>query len=234
MARQERGLDPVRLSGFVVIGDVSPGDSIAVVSPEECPSTGDGSGSGVAQLGVSAIAGATGLGLGARGLRGGFGGSATGAGASVTAGAGAVLDNSVEGTFTDFLAAFFGVAFLAAFFGAAFFTAFLAGAFFGAFLADFFAAFLTVFLVAFLAAFFTVFLADFFAAFLAAFFTAFFADFLTDFLEDFFAGFAAVKSFFCFFLSFFDFLPLAIVVLLLAPIQKGPAFQVFRASAGPV
>ena len=102
--------------------------------------------------------------------------------------------------------------------GAAFFfagAAFLALAF----LADFFGA----------AAF--DFLADFFADFLA-----FFADFFADFFEDFFADFFfAVRSFFLFFLTFlppFFFLPLAIVILLLPPINVYRAFQVVRLKCG--
>ena len=108
--------------------------------------------------------------------------------------------------------------------GAAFFfagAAFLALAF----LADFFGA----------AAF--DFLADFFADFLA-FFADFFADFFEDFFEDFFADFFfAVRSFFLFFLTFlppFFFLPLAIVILLLPPINVCRAFQVVRFHAGPI
>ena len=87
--------------------------------------------------------------------------------------------------------------------GAAFFAdAFLAPAF----LADFFGA----------AAF--DFLADFFADFLA-----FFADFFADFFEDFFADFffAVTRLFLAFlaFLLFLLFFPLAIVILLLPPIN---------------
>jgi hypothetical protein len=83
-----------------------------------------------------------------------------------------------------------------------------AGATFGArFLAAFFGA-------AFAADFFADFLAPF-AAFLAAFFGAFFA----DFFEAFFALFFAIRSFFFFsFLAFF-FFPLAILILLLPPIN---------------
>jgi len=102
-------------------------------------------------------------------------------------------------------AAFFAVAFLAA--------AFLA--FFGAAAFDFLAVF---------------FLADFFADFLA-FFAAFFADFLEDFLPDFFF---AIISFFLLFLllPLFFFLPLAIVILLLPPINVYRAFQVVRLNRG--
>jgi hypothetical protein len=82
--------------------------------------------------------------------------------------------------------------------------------------------------LAFLAAFFGAadFLADFFADFLA-----FFADFLPDFFEAFFADlFFAVRTFFLalLFLPAFFFLPLAIVILLLPPINVYRAFQVVR------
>jgi hypothetical protein len=84
--------------------------------------------------------------------------------------------------------------------------------------------------LAFLAAFFGAaafdFLADFFADFLA-----FFADFLADFFEDFFADFFfAVTTLFLDLLFFplFFFLPLAIVILLLPPINVYRAFQVVR------
>jgi hypothetical protein len=100
----------------------------------------------------------------------------------------------------------------------------LAGAFFaGRFLALAFLA------LAFFAAFFgaaaLAFLADFFADFLA-----FFADFLAVFFADFFADFfLAVTRLFLAFLAFlppFFFLPLAIVILLLPPINVYRAFQV--------
>jgi hypothetical protein len=79
----------------------------------------------------------------------------------------------------------------------------------------------------------TAFLADFFgAAFLADFFTAFlafFADFLADFFADFF--FAATTLFLPFlllaFLPAFFFLPLAIVILLLPPINVHQRFKSF-------
>jgi hypothetical protein len=116
--------------------------------------------------------------------------------------------------------------------GAAFFLTglFFALAFFADFLADFLADFFGT---------------DFFADFLAAFFAdflAFFADFLADFFEDFFADFFAdfffaVRSFFLFFLSFLPFLfflPLAIVNLLLPPINVYQAFQVVRFRTGPI
>jgi hypothetical protein len=94
-------------------------------------------------------------------------------------------------------------------------AAFFAGLFLAlAFLADFFGAAAFDFL--------TDFLADFFAAFLA-----FFADFLADFFADFFF---AVTSFFLplLFLPPFFFLPLAILILLLPPINVYQAFQVVR------
>jgi len=87
----------------------------------------------------------------------------------------------------------------AAFFGALFF---LGALFFAAFLADFFGAAFFAFLADFLAA--------FFADFLAVFFEAFFADFffaITDFLA------------FLAFLLFLLFFALAIVILLLPPID---------------
>ena len=98
--------------------------------------------------------------------------------------------------------------------GAGFAGGFLATAF----LADFFGAALD-------------FLADFFADFLA-----FFADFLPAFLDAFFADFFfAVRTFlfFLFFLPPFFFLPLAIVILLLPPINVYRAFQVVRLQRGP-
>jgi hypothetical protein len=102
-------------------------------------------------------------------------------------------------------ALFFELAFLADFFGAAAF----------AFLADFFADLP----------------ADFFADFLAV-----FADFLADFFEDFFADFffAVTALFLAFlaFLLFLLFLPLAIVILLLPPINVYRALQVVRFPLG--
>ena len=71
------------------------------------------------------------------------------------------------------------------------------------------------------------FLADFFADFLA-FFADFFADFLADFLADLFFAFIALFLAFLAFLLFLLFLPLAIVVLLLPPINVYRAFQVVR------
>src|SRR6266436_2977359 len=85
------------------------------------------------------------------------------------------------------------------------------------------------------AAFFAVaFLADFLADFLAA-FLAFFADFFADFLDDFLPDFFfAIISFFLLFLvlPLFFFLPLAIVILLLPPINVYRAFQVVRLNRG--
>ena len=104
-------------------------------------------------------------------------------------------------------------------FGAGAFAAGAAFFFAAAFLADFFGA----------AAF--DFLADFFADFLA-----FFADFLADFFEDFLADFFfAVTTLFLPFLAFLLFLlffPLAIVILLLPPINVYRAFQVVRLKRG--
>jgi hypothetical protein len=100
---------------------------------------------------------------------------------------------------------------------------FFAGLFLAlAFLADFFGA--AAF--AFFADFFADFLADCFADFLA-----FFADFFEDFFADFFF---AVRTllFFLAFLPFLFFLPLAIVILLLPPINVYRAFQVVRRKGG--
>ena len=96
--------------------------------------------------------------------------------------------------------------------GAAFFFA-------AAFLADFFGA----------AAF--DFLADFFADFLA-FFTDFLADFFEDFLADFFLAVTTLFLPFLAFLLFLLFFPLAIVILLLPPINVYRAFQVVRLKRG--
>ena len=110
-------------------------------------------------------------------------------GSGVGAGAGAGAGLGAAAFFRGVL---FFAAFLAAFFGAAFF----------AFLADFFAVFFADFFADFLADLFTDFLADFFEAFLADFFFA-----ITDFLA------------FLAFLLFLLFFPLAIVILLLPPID---------------
>ena len=74
-------------------------------------------------------------------------------------------------------------------------------------------------------------------AFLACFLAVvFFADFFADFFEDFFADFFfAVTSLFFLLLLFlpaFFFLPLAIVILLLPPINVYRAFQVVRLKRG--
>ncbi|HEY5126247.1 MAG TPA: hypothetical protein VIJ35_02950 [Bradyrhizobium sp.] len=93
---------------------------------------------------------------------------------------------------------------------------FFAGLFLApAFLADFFGAAALAFL------------ADFFADFLA-FFTDFLADFLADFFADFFFAVTALFLAFLAFLLFLLFLPLAIVILLLPPINVYRAFQVVR------
>ena len=147
-----------------------------------------------------------GVGLGAAGLGVAQLGAAGAAGAG--AGAGAAIGAAGLG------AAGFGAAALAA--GAAFFFAALFLAL--AFLADLFGAAALDFL------------ADFFAAFLA-----FFADFFADFFEDFFADFFfAVRTFFLLFLPLFFFLPLAIVILLLPPINVYRAIQVVRLKRGPI
>jgi hypothetical protein len=155
-------------------------------------------------------AGLAAVGLGAAQL----GAAGAGAGAGLGAGAGAGFGAAVGAAGLG--AGGLGAAGLAA--GAAFFAdAFLAPAF----LADFFGA----------AAF--DFLADFFADFLA-----FFADFFADLFEDFFADFFfAVTTLFLVlaflaFLLFLLFFPLAIVVLLLPPINVYRAFQVVRLKRG--
>ena len=98
-----------------------------------------------------------------------------------------------------------GFAETAFFFAAVFFGAAIVAAFFAAFLADFFGA-----------------LATFFAAF------AFFADFFEAFFAAFF--FAATSFFYFAFLPFLAFFALAIVVLLLPPINVYQALEVIRAS----
>ena len=140
-------------------------------------------------------AGLDAAGLGAAQLGAAGGGVGAGLGAGAGAGFGVAIGAAGLGV------GGLGAAGLAA--GAAFFAdAFLAPAF----LADFFGA----------AAF--DFLADFFADFLA-----FFADFFADFFEDFFADFffAVTRLFLAFlaFLLFLLFFPLAIVILLLPPIN---------------
>src|SRR4029079_1358638 len=105
-----------------------------------------------------------------------------------------------------------------------------AGAAFGVrFAADFFAGDLPA--LAFLADFLPAFLADFFGAaaldFLADFFAdlAFFADFFEDFFADFFLAITELFLPFLAFLPAFFFLPLAIVILLLPPINVHRAFK---------
>jgi hypothetical protein len=128
--------------------------------------------------------------------------SGSGAGAGIGAGAGLGFGAAAFGAAAGLGAAFFAGAFLAL-----------------AFLADFFGA----------ADFFAVFLADFFADFFAD-FLAFFADFLADFFEDFLADFFFAVTTFLVFLAFlpFFFLPLAIVILLLPPIN---VYRAFKSSA---
>jgi hypothetical protein len=175
----------------------------------ECPQ--DGAGLGAAGAGLDAgFAGGLGAAqLGAEGAGAGFGaGAGLGAGAGFGAATGATggfgasgLATAAAGAACFFAGRFLAAAFLAGFFGAAALD----------FLADFFADFL---------AFFTDFLADFWAAFLA------------DFFEDFFAVFFfAVRSFFLFFLFFLSFLlffPLAIVILLLPPINLYRSISIER------
>jgi hypothetical protein len=146
---------------------------------------------------------AAGLGAAQLGAAGG------GVGAGLGAGAGAGLGAAIGAA--GFGAGGFGAGGLAA--GAAFFfaVAFLAPAF----LADFFGA----------AAF--DFLADFFADLLA-----FFADFFEDFFADFFLAVTALFLAFLAFLLFLLFFPLAIVILLLPPINVYRAFQVVRLGRG--
>jgi hypothetical protein len=129
-------------------------------------------------------------------------GSGAGAGVGAGLGFGAAAFGAAAGLGAAFFAgAFLALAFLADFFGAA--------DFFADFLADFFA--------------------DFFADFLA-FFADFLADFLADFFEDFLADFFFAVTTFLVFLAFlpFFFLPLAIVILLLPPINVTRAFEIIR------
>ena len=144
---------------------------------------------------------AAGLGAAQLGAAGGGVGAGLGAGAGFGAAIGAA-GLGAGGLGTGGLAA------AAAFFFA---DAFLAPAF----LADFFGT----------AAF--DFLADFFADFLA-FFEDFFADLFEDFFADFFFAVTALFLAFLAFLLFLLFFPLAIVVLLLPPINVYRAFQVVR------
>jgi hypothetical protein len=129
----------------------------------------------------------------------------SGAGVGVDAALGAA-DFEAEGLVAADLAAFFFAGLLAL-----------------AFLADFFGAAALDFL------------ADLFAVFFAD-FLAFLADLAADFFEDFFADFFfAARSLvldFLAFLPFLFFLPLAIVILLLPPINVYRAFQVVRLERG--
>jgi hypothetical protein len=169
----------------------------------ECPHGGAGldsagaaaAGVGAAQLGAGAGATGAGAGLGA-----GFG---LGAGA----GFGAATGFGASGAATAAGAACF---FAALFFAGLFFAGVLALAF----LADFLGAAALDFLADFLADFFADFLTDFLADFFEVFFEAFFEVFLAVF-------FFAVTTFLFFlaFLSFLFFFPLAIVILLLPPIN---------------
>jgi hypothetical protein len=147
-------------------------------------------------------AGLDAAGLGAAQL--GAAGGGVGAGLGTGAGLGAAIGAAGLG------AGGLGAGGLAA--GAAFFFA-------AAFLADFFGA----------AAF--DFLADFFAD-LLAFFADFFADFFEDFFADFFLAVTALFLAFLAFLLFLLFFPLAIVILLLSPINVYRAFQVVRLRRG--
>jgi hypothetical protein len=149
-------------------------------------------------------AGLDAAGVGAAQLGAAGGGVGAGLGAGAGAGFGAAI--GAAGLNTGGL----GAGGLAA--GAAFFFA-------AAFLADFFGA----------AAF--DFLADFFADFLA-FFTAFLADFFEDFFADFFFAVTTLFLPFLAFLLFLLFFPLAIVILLLPPINVYRAFQVVRLKRG--
>ena len=105
-----------------------------------------------------------------------------------------------------------------------------------AFFTDFLAVFLAVFLAAFLADFFGAaldFFADFFADFLAVFFAAFFEDFFEAFLRDFLADFFfAIAGVFLPFLPFLLFFALAIVILLLPPINIHRPKSVDHCSSG--
>jgi hypothetical protein len=152
-------------------------------------------------------AGLDAAGLGAAQLGAAGGGVGAGLGTGAGAGLGAAIGAAGLG------AGGFGAGGLAT--GAAFFfaAAFLALAF----LADFFGA----------AAF--DFLADFFADLLA-----FFADFFEDFFADFFLAVTALFLAFLAFLLFLLFFPLAIVILLLSPINVYRAFQVVRLKRGPI
>jgi hypothetical protein len=176
-------------------------------TPPECPQDGEEDGAGLGAAGAELGPAQLGAGAGA------------GAGAATCIGAG--------GAAAGFGAAGFRAGLGAAGFAAAAGAAFLAGRFLAlAFFADFLADFLTDFL----ADFFADFLADlpaFFADFLA-FFPAFFEAFFEDFLADFFF---AISTFFFLafsFLPFLFFFPLAIVTLLLPPINLYRSLSIGR------
>jgi hypothetical protein len=177
------------------------------LTPPECPQDGeeDGAGLGVAgaELGPAQLGAGAGAGAGVATCVG-AGGAAAGFGAAgFRAGLGAAG-----------VAAAAGAAFLAG--------RFLALAFFADFLTDFLADFFADFL-ADLAAFFADFL-----AFFPAFFEAFFEDFFEVFLADFFF---AISTFFFLafsFLPFLFFFPLAIVTLLLPPINLYRSLSIGR------
>ena len=179
------------------------------LTPPECPQDGEEDGAGLgaagAELGPAQLGAGAGAGAGAATCVG-AGGAAAGFGAAgFRAGLGAAGVAAAVGA---------GAAFLAG--------RFLALAFFADFLTDFLTDFFADFL-ADLAAFFADFLA-FFPAFLPAFFEAFFEDFLADF-------FFAVSTFFFLafsFLPFLFFFPLAIVTLLLPPINLYRSLSIGR------
>jgi hypothetical protein len=172
------------------------------LTPPECPQDGEEDGAGLGAAGAELGPAQLGAGAGAAGVATcvGAGGAAAGFGAAgFRAGLGAAG-----------VAAAAGAAFLAG--------RFLALAFFADFLTDF------------LTDFFADFLADlpaFFADFLA-FFPAFFEAFFEDFLADFFF---AISTFFFLafsFLPFLFFFPLAIVTLLLPPINLYRSLSIGR------
>ena len=177
------------------------------LTPPECPQDGeeDGAGLGVAgaELGPAQLGAGAGAGAGVATCVG-AGGAAAGFGAAgFRAGLGAAG-----------VAAAAGAAFLAG--------RFLALAFFADFLTDFLADFFADFLADL-----TAFFADF-LAFFPTFFEAFFEDFFEVFLADFFF---AISTFFFLafsFLPFLFFFPLAIVTLLLPPINLYRSLSIGR------
>jgi hypothetical protein len=176
------------------------------LTPPECPQDGEEDGAGLDAAGAELGPAQLGAGAGAAGVATcvGAGGAAAGFGAAgFRAGLGAAG-----------VAAAAGAAFLAG--------RFLALAFFADFLTDFLADFFADFL-ADLPAFFADFL-----AFFPAFFEAFFEDFFEVFLADFFF---AISTFFFLafsFLPFLFFFPLAIVTLLLPPINLYRSLSIGR------